>query len=252
MGKEIVQNEKQLVSGIVKAFNRMESAKKGYVYSVIELGEKLIQAKEIVPFGQWEKWLKAHSEFAFGMRQAQKFMQVYDNKILVLEYFSAENTVDNLTKAIADATPEQLEKAEQLKLAEEQRIKKAEEEKAAKSAVKDDVIEGSFKEVKAEIKKEQESKEPEPDYERMELQESVNILSYRNDEIEAELKSISKIFDSNDKLATAAAEIKKLTAVNAGLESQVRSYQAERTELIRTSQMWRKKYEKLAKETGKE
>lgn len=84
------------------------TAKKGYVNSVIELGERLLEAKEKVPFGQWEEWVKRNSEFRFDERQARKFMQIASNKLLVLEYFNNENSVNNLTKAISDASPEQL------------------------------------------------------------------------------------------------------------------------------------------------
>lgn len=258
MGKELVQNEKQLVSGIVKAFSKMESAKRGYVNSVIELGERLIEAKEKVPHGQWEKWLKANSELAFGNDQASKFIKIATNKLLVLEFFDSEKSVNSLTKAIADATPEQLEKAEQLKQDELDRIAKAEAEKRERfeakkpeDALQDDIIEGSFTEVRPEVVKPEAEKIEEPDYEKIELQGAVNILAERNDEVEAELKSMSKVFDANDKLAAAAAEIKKLTALNAGLESQVRGYQTERAELVRTANMWRKKYEKLEKELAK-
>ena len=70
--------------------------------SVIALGERLLEAKEKVPFGQWEEWLKANSEFAFDERQAQKFMQIAANKLLVLEYFnnvvSRKTTIRNPPK----------------------------------------------------------------------------------------------------------------------------------------------------------
>ena len=67
MSKEIViANEKQIVSGISKAINKMDSAKKGYVNSVIELGEILIQAKIKAGHGNWNSFLNRNSELRFG------------------------------------------------------------------------------------------------------------------------------------------------------------------------------------------
>ena len=56
--------------------------------SVIALGERLLEAKEKVPFGQWEEWLNDNSELSFGRIQASKFMLIARNKTLVLEYFN--------------------------------------------------------------------------------------------------------------------------------------------------------------------
>lgn len=85
------------------------TAKKGYVNSVIELGERLIEAKESVGHGNWETFVKS---FLGGMissqSQAWKYMQIAENKALVLEYFKDENSINGITKAISDASPEQL------------------------------------------------------------------------------------------------------------------------------------------------
>lgn len=256
-----IVNQKQIVKNIVKAFDKMESAKKNYVMSVIDLGEQLNHAKKLVAHGEWENWLKVNSELTFGHEQATKFMKVAANKLLVLEFFNSETSVNNLTKAISDATPEQLEKVEQLKQAEidkraEQQRKADEafriaeqlesEKKAqplpAQSTADSEPLEGDFKEVKPK----KEDPEPEPEH-NIELQEAVNILSERNDELEAEILSVCKVFESNDQLATAAAEIKKLTAVNVGLQSRVTGAQNERTELIRTLNYWKKRAEKAEK-----
>ena len=61
MSKDLIPNQKLIVSGITKAFNKMENAKKGYVYSVIELGEKLNSAKQIIPHGEWQNWIAKHN-----------------------------------------------------------------------------------------------------------------------------------------------------------------------------------------------
>jgi len=81
----------------------MENAKRGYVLAVIELGERLLEAKEKVPFGQWERWLKVNSELTFGHEQATKFMKIAKNRTLVLEYFSDEKSINSITQAIAES-----------------------------------------------------------------------------------------------------------------------------------------------------
>ena len=92
------------------------TAKKGYVQSVIELGERLLEAKEIVGHGGWETFVKSllRGEIS-SPQQAWKYMQIAENKALVLEYFNSETSVNNLTKAISDASPEQLSRVEQIK-----------------------------------------------------------------------------------------------------------------------------------------
>ena len=214
MSKELIPNQKQIVSGISKAFNKMESAKKGYVYSVIELGEKLNLAKELVPHGGWEKFLNANSELAFGIAQAQKFMKVANNKALVLEFFDDEQSVDSLTRAIANVTPEQIAQGEQLKKDEADRIALAEANKAlaeAKAAIdnakkQDDVIDGVF----VEVKKPESVIVERPVEDPLDiLQETIDMLEADNAILQTEMASIVKVLDASDQLTAALAEVKK-------------------------------------------
>lgn len=262
MKNALVPNEKQLVKGIVSAFNRMESAKKSYVISVIELGEKLIEAKKIVPFGQWESWLKANSEFAFGDRQAQKIMLVATNKLLVLEYFSDENSVNQLTKAIADATPEQLARVAQIEAerlaAEEQakadraakaaelEAKKAEEQIIKQVQTKEpEIIEGDFTEVKPAEK--QEEYQPEETLEQA-LTEANDMLIADNQELIKEIDSVTKILESNDQVSAAIAEAKKYRELNRVLNERVTGLQNEKNEAIRSVKHWKNRAEKAERE----
>jgi hypothetical protein len=239
MSKELIPNQKQIVSGISKAFNKMESSKKGYVYSVIELGEKLNLAKEIVPFGHWEKWLKGNSEFVFDSRQAQKFMQIATNKTLVLEYFNDENSINSLTKAISDATPEQWEKVEQLK----------KEEELAKLAVvelpkakKDDVIDGVFVEVK----------KPAPvlqiEEEFTEVEELQGLLHEQHSVAKAlqeDNDSLVKIFESSDQITQALKELHIAKEINRGLEGRINGFMVETRELKKAVTYWKSRCKKL-------
>ena len=257
MSKELIPNQKQIVSGISKAFNKMESAKKGYVYSVIELGEKLNLAKELVPHGGWEKFLNANSELAFGIAQAQKFMKVANNKALVLEFFDDEQSVDSLTRAIANVTPEQIAQVEQLKKDEADRIALAEANKAlaeAKAAIdnakkQDDVIDGVFVEVKkpAPVIVERPVEDP-LDI----LQETIDMLEADNAILQTEMASIVKVLDASDQLTAALAEVKKFQELARVLKESLNGSMNSENAAKRQAKMWKAKYEKLAKEVGRE
>ena len=257
MSKELIQNQKQIVLGITKAFSKMENAKKGYVYSVIELGEKLNSAKELVPHGQWEKWLNDHSEWSFGRTQAQKFMLIASNKSLVLEFFDDEQSINSLTTAIANVTPEQIAQVEQLKKEEADRIALAETNKAlaeAKAAIdnakkQDDVIDGVFEEVKA--------PEPEVDVRPVEdpfdvLQETIEMLEIDNSALQTEIESMAKVFESNDQLTTALTEVKKFQELARVLKESLNGAMNSENAAKRQAKIWKAKYERLAKEVGRE
>lgn len=274
MKNELIANEKAIIKGIISAFNRMETTKKDYVLSVISLGEKLIQAKEIVPHGQWEEWVKRNSEFRFDERQARKYMMVASNKSLVLEYFNDENSVNQLTKAISEATPEQIERAKQIeaeRLAAEEQSKAERAAKAAQleakrteetviekvqadieklQAKEPEVIEGDFEELK----------KPEPKFEAIkpgfvqieaekleEIEDNLHELASLNRSISKDNDSMVKVFDSNDQLAAAVKEIKRLNDLNTGLEGRLNGMMNERNALIKEAKYWRAKFEKLEK-----
>ena len=241
MSKELIPNQKQIVSGISKAFNKMESAKKGYVYSVIELGEKLNFAKEIVPFGHWEKWLNDSSELSFGRIQASKFMQIASNKTLVLEFFNDENSINSLTKAISDATPEQWEKVEQLQ-------KEEELAKLAKLAVvdakKDDVIDGEF----VEVKKPAPVPAPQIEEEFTEVEELQGLLHEQHSVAKAlqeDNDSLVKIFESSDQITQALKELHIAKEINRGLEGRINGFMVETRELKKAVNYWKSRCKKL-------
>jgi hypothetical protein len=266
MSKELVAGEKQFVARLDKAESKIDKSLKSFVDDCIFLGEELIDIKKIIGHGGWEKFLNRNEHFRFASsRQASKFIRIAENKLFAKTFLIGETSIDGLDKSIANATPEQIEevkKIENERLAEIEKnrlqaereaeeatkVRKEAAEALAKqplpeqSTPSNEPIEGDFKEVKPK----KEDPEPEPEH-NIELQEAVNILSERNDELEAEILSVCKVFESNDQLATAAAEIKKLTAVNVGLQSRVTGAQNERTELIRTLNYWKKRAEKAEK-----
>ncbi|WP_027159158.1 DUF3102 domain-containing protein [Methylobacter luteus] len=105
MSKNLV-SKKKLAAGINKAFLAMEKSKKDYVFSVINLGERLLEAKEYVGFGKWDEFINTNSEFAFDIRQAQKYMQIASHKDLVISLFGNHDirpSINKLAKAISTA-----------------------------------------------------------------------------------------------------------------------------------------------------
>ena len=266
MSKDLIPNQKLIVSGITKAFNKMENAKKGYVYSVIELGEKLNSAKQIIPHGEWQNWIAKHnSELCFGAIQASKFMQIANNKSLVLEFFDDEQSINGLTKAISDATPEQIAQVEQIKKdAERKRQDEAYKEHkilAAKreldiaqkeaEAQEDEVIEGVFEEVKAPIVEPEIIERPVEDPFDV-LQETIEMLETDNTALQTEIESMVKVFESNDQLTTALAEVKKFQELARVLKESLNGSMNSENAAKRQAKMWKAKYEKLAKEVGRE
>lgn len=258
MSKDLIPNQKLIVSGITKAFNKMENAKKGYVYSVIELGEKLNSAKELVPHGEWENFLNVSSEGTFGRKQAHKFMQIANNKSLVLEFFDDEQSINGLTKAISDATPEQIAQVEQIKKDQADKAALAEATAALaetarilKAAQEDEVIEGVFEEVKAPIVEPEIIERPVEDPFEV-LQETIEMLSTDNDALQAEVESMAKVFESNEQLTTALAEVKKFQELARVLKESLNGSMNSENAAKRQAKMWKAKYEKLAKEVGRE
>jgi len=68
-----VDNEIQ-VSNIQQIETEIILLKNQTAQNIIEIGKRLNQAKELVPHGEWGKWLEEKVEFT--QRTAQKFMRI--------------------------------------------------------------------------------------------------------------------------------------------------------------------------------
>jgi hypothetical protein len=262
MSKElVVASEKQIVAGIVKALNKETASKKGYVLDVIDVGEKLISYKEKVAHGEWEEKVKAISkavsDTGFGSDRAGEYMKVARNKSYVLAYFDSDTSVRQLTKHISELTTDQLAQVEQLKKEEADRVALAEANKAlaeAKAAIdnakkQNDVIDGVFVEVK----------KPEPVIVERPvedpldiLQETIDMLEADNAILQTEMASIVKVLDANDQLTAALAEVKKFQELARVLKESLNGSMNSENAAKRQAKMWKAKYEKLAKEVGRE
>jgi hypothetical protein len=171
-------------------------------------------------------------------------MQIAENKTLVLEYFNNENSINSLTKAISDATPEQWEKVEQLKkeeeLAELAKLAVVEPPKAKK----DDVIDGVF----VEVKKPAPIVEIEPEFDEIEeLRDLLDEQHSANKALQDDNDSLLKIHEGNEPLAIAMEELKKSNAMNRILNERINGLMNEKNEAIRNAKMWKGQFERLEK-----
>jgi phage N-6-adenine-methyltransferase len=110
------------VNRLTKYNQLMQKSKMDAVLYYIKIGEELIKIKEKVPHGQWENALAELSnvspEWTFASRkQSAKYMKVAREKHLALEVFGEEErpSINKLTKALSQATDEQMEQAEKKK-----------------------------------------------------------------------------------------------------------------------------------------
>jgi hypothetical protein len=264
MKKEVAVNKKQLIKDFQKAQTGfIGSMSKGIEYAFL-MGDILVKVKEITPHGGFENAVKNELQFAFGLRQAQKFMQISVNKTLALVVAEGDIlSIDNLTKAITDATPEQLARAEELKREAEEKQAAIEQEKQQKIAereaekleipesiktqVEPDIIEGEFKELKVDAVIPEAKPEPEPTMEEQ-LTIMVEDLQAMNEELQKDNDSMVKIFEENDQLKAALNELKRVNELNRVLEERVRGLQNERNEMVRSVKYWKVRFEKLEKE----
>ena len=216
MSKEIaLPNEKAIVARLNKPFKVMKSSHYVYVKSVIGMGKQLIIEKKNVPHGDWERVVKASSEDAFGADQAARIMRVAANEDAVMMYFSNDTSILQLCKHIAEMSPEQIAQVEQIKKDQADKAALAEATAALaetarilKAAQEDEVIEGVFEEVKAPVVELEIVERPVEDPFDV-LQETIEMLETDNTALQTEIESMVKVFESNDQLTTALAEVKK-------------------------------------------
>jgi hypothetical protein len=253
--------KKQLIKDFHKAQDGfISSMKKGLEYAVL-MGDALTKIKDITPHGQFESVLKNDIDVAFGVRHAQRFMAIAANKELIQVASVGELlSINEMTKLISDATPEQIEKAEQLRREEEARRQQVEAEKQRKAAElqakkaaqekpkEPEIIEGEFKEIKPSQKKEEPARPKEDPIDVM--SQVVDELQAANSELIQEIESVTRVLESNDQTGKALDEAKRFREVNRVLEERIRGLQNEANEAKRQAKYWKGKFEKLAKEVG--
>ena len=78
------------------------------------------------------------------------------------------------------------------------------------------------------------------------------MLETDNTALQAEVESMVKVFESNDQLTTALAEVKKFQELARVLKESLNGSMNSENAAKRQAKMWKAKYEKLAKEVGRE
>ena len=105
--------KKSTIAKINSNFSKARSSAEDAIKYAIKTGEGLIEAKEKVPHGDWEKWVKHNSELCFDTSiQASKYIKLAKNAQLAM--IVSDGTIGGTLKAIAEATPEQKEEAKAL------------------------------------------------------------------------------------------------------------------------------------------
>ena len=187
-------------------------------------------------FGRWEGFLKANSEFAFDERQAQKYIRIAKHKELILSLFKGSGvrlSVDKMAKAITDATPEQIARAE-----EASRPKEVEKEADTVLGKVDGKIpltpseieqaeEGEYTEIVEETKPEplelpKPDVEPEEEYTELDqLRDVIDELAEENTRLQAYKDHMKAIFDDYDHIAAEIRDIEKKQALIDGLQGTI-------------------------------
>jgi hypothetical protein len=267
MSKELAQSNKKLVIGINKTWESALSDSKSAMNKSVLTGEMLAELKLKTEHGKWAARFKSGSnptsnvgfDFNFSVDHAARLIRIYENKDLIRITSNGEVlTINEMTQIIANITPEQIAQVEQIK--KDQADKEALAEATAalaetarilKAAQEDEVIEGVFEEVKAPVVEPEIIERPVEDPFDV-LQETIEMLETDNTALQAEVESMVKVFESNDQLTTALAEVKKFQELARVLKESLNGSMNSENAAKRQAKMWKAKYEKLAKEVGRE
>ncbi len=222
---------------LIQDFN---DAQKGFIDSVnqsmeyaFQMGDILIQLKEITPHGQFESVLKNETRFAFGERYAQMLMKIAANRSLVLEHSKGEAlSIREMNKLISD-TKKATKSAGNSESDGEATIN-ATAVKSQQSFGKEgrgDVIEGEYTDVSnnepdpappALPSPELESEPLEESYTELDqLRDTVAALAEENARLEADNNRMRAIFEDDNHTAAAIKENDKLASINTGLQSRI-------------------------------
>ena len=207
----------------------------------LEAGKILSELKE-ENIGSWTKFVEVELDGFIGIRQADKLIKCYENKLLISLVSNNEPlTINAMIKIIAEADHEQLAQVEQLK-------KEEELAKLAKLAVvdanKDDVIDGVFEEVK----KPAPVPAPQIEEEFTEVEELQGLLHEQHSVAKAlqeDNDSLVKIFESSDQITQALKELHIAKEINRGLEGRINGFMVETRELKKAVNYWKSRCKKL-------
>jgi hypothetical protein len=265
MNNQLV-NRKKLITEISKAVFSMERAKRNYVYSVISLGEKLLEARESVGFGQWESFLNDNSELSFGRIQASKYMHIARHKDLVVALFSDGDmrpSVNQITKAISAAKAPNTGHPRLPDDGGDVVIETESDHPFPGKAGQKEILEGEFTEISivapeppepaSSIELAQPESQPAPEQPEEPsvveaLQDMVSELQSQVDALTVKYEQMRIVFEDDDHIAAATKEIDRLNEQNRVLSERINGLVAEKNEAIRSVKYWKRKAEQLAKQ----
>ena len=210
----------------------------------LEAGKILSELKE-ENIGSWTKFVEVELDGFIGIRQADKLIKCYENKLLISLVSNNEPlTINAMIKIIAEADHEQLAQVEQLKKEEElAEIAKLQAAELAK-AKKDDVIDGVF----VEVKKPAPVPAPQIEEEFTEVEELQGLLHEQHSVAKAlqeDNDSLVKIFESSDQITQALKELHIAKEINRGLEGRINGFMVETRELKKAVNYWKSRCKKL-------
>jgi hypothetical protein len=267
MTKQLIGLNK-LSNEISLAFTQMQKAKKDYVFSVINLGEKLLKAKDTVGFGKWDEFVNTNSEFAFDVRQAQKYMQIAKHKDLAIALFDGQElrpSVNQITKAISAAKasnrghPSLPDDGGDAVI---EQVTESDHPFPGKGG-SEEILEGEFTEIPVRAPEQLEPassieqvqpeskavpEQPEEPIDPDVWRDMVYELQSQVDALAAEIERMRIVFEDDDHIAAAMKEINHLTEDNRVLSERINGLLAEKNEVIKSVRYWKRKAEQLKKQ----
>lgn len=217
---------------LIQDFN---NAQQGFIDSVnksmeyaFQMGDILIQLKEITLHGQFESVLKNEARFAFGIRYAQTLMKVAKHKAYILEHNNGEMlSVREMERIVSKKPSKQPEPIAAI----DDDAATVKGQPSIGQEGKEEVIEGEFIEVSSTEPDPAPPALPSPELEPEPLEESyteldqlrdtVAALAEENARLEADNNRMRAIFEDDNHTAAAIKENDKLASINVGLQARI-------------------------------
>lgn len=226
----------------------------------LESGKILSELKE-ENRGGWAKFVEQELKGVIGLVQADKLIKIYENEALIRLASEGETlSINEMIGIISQSSQALKDEAKAIKAAEEQKQAEAKAERKlaelATQKAEPEILEGEFEEViSSETKKEEilppvyeETSLPDAKIEAIgELRDMFDEAMSENKALQEENESLVKTFESNDQLATALAEVKKLQEMNRILNERITGLLNEKNMAIQTAKKYKGMFERLEK-----
>jgi exonuclease VII small subunit len=257
MNKNLTINSK--ISQFKKVWLAAKADAKSANLKAMEAGRILSELKAENNRG-WAKYVELELKGIIGLDQADNLIRCYEGRYLVSLLSDGEFLpISSIKKLIAEATPEQIAQAEQLKREEEDRLFRKQSADAYDKAMSakaipapqpapkpaPDIIDGEFTEIKP-APKPAPVVEPEPD----EDDQTEALLEEYESRVQHLIKDnarLETILNDDDQLAAALLELKKVNAAYKNLQEHLAGVQNQLNANIKLANYWKKEHDKLKK-----